>query len=162
MNSELTIDIEKKQQTKVPLIYKILIVLGMMSVMAGSLTGVMTYMNLGYTDSFAADWLGSFVSAVCVMPFGFALMSLVTNQVNHLMPNTSEIRRNVITGLIMACLMESIMAFATATNNIGFSEPSAFLTGWLNGFLAALPLGMVLVITMSLTIKPKIERILKS
>jgi len=57
--------------------------------------------------------------------------------------------------------MESIISLATALNNIGFAS-DLFFAGWLNGFLAALPLGLIIVITISMTVKPKIEAFLKS
>ncbi|MEL0640697.1 hypothetical protein V6260_08775 [Pseudoalteromonas aliena] len=54
------------------------------------------------------------------------------------------------------------MAFVTATNNIGYSNIHVFLAGWLEGLLAALPIGLTIMIIMSVTIKPKIEKFLKS
>lgn len=162
MTTQTAVPNSMPSEKKAPLIQKILIVAGMVSLMAGSLTGVMTYMNVGVTESFMTDWLSSFLSAAVVMPFGFIFMGIITALIEKQMPNTSERRRNLITGVIMAVVMESIMAFATAFNNIGFAQPSEFFSGWLNGFMAALPLGLTLVITISMTIKPKIERILKS
>jgi len=148
-------------QKTTPLIYKVFVVLAMMSLIGGSLSGVMTYMNVGYSDTFLNDWLSSFLAVATVMPVGFILMGLMTKLVEKLLPNTAEKKRNMLLGLVMACIMESIMSFATALNNIGFASDH-FFAGWLNGFLAALPLGLIIVTTMSMTVKPKIEQFLKS
>jgi hypothetical protein len=96
------------------------------------------------------------------MPAGILLMGLVSKLVGQWLPNKSELTRNLLAGSIMACLMESILAFSTAVNTIGFADHEALLNGWLDGFLAALPLGLVLMLMMSLTIKPKLERFLQS
>ncbi|WP_262501097.1 DUF2798 domain-containing protein [Pseudoalteromonas fuliginea] len=62
----------------------------------------------------------------------------------------------------MALIMESVMAFVTATNDIGYADMRAFVTGWAEGLLAALPIGLTIMLIMSVTVKPKIERFLKS
>ncbi|MCQ1058970.1 DUF2798 domain-containing protein [Photobacterium sp. DNB23_23_1] len=163
MTAEATMTAPLPTQTKTPLIYKILVVLGMMTLMGGTLTGVMTYMNVGFTDTFLIDWLTSFLKTVLVMmPVGMVMMTLVTKLVTKLMPNASEHKRNLVVGLNMAVIMESIMAFTTTANNIGFSDLNQFTHSWLQGFFAALPIGLTLITLISLTIKPKIERFLKS
>lgn len=55
MTESLTMSNELTQPAKTPLIHKIAVVLGMMTLMGGTLTGVMTYMNVGYSDSFFSD-----------------------------------------------------------------------------------------------------------
>ena len=147
---------------KTPLLHKVLVVLAIMTVMGGLLTGIMTYMNVGYTSSFFVDWSKALLSAFAVMPIGILLIGLITKGVNRLLPDMKAHKRNLIVGVLMACAMESMLAFSTATNTIGFSDTAAFLHGWLVGFLAALPVGVTLMIIISLTIKPKIETFLKS
>ena len=163
MTAEATMTAPFPNQKKTPLIYKILVVLGMMTLMGGTLTGVMTYMNVGYTDTFFADWFSSFLKTVLVMmPFGLVMMTLVTKLIGKLMPQASEKKRNLVVGLNMAVIMESMMALTTTANNIGFDDIELFAQSWLQGFLAALPVGLALITLISMTIKPKIERFLKS
>ncbi len=162
MDSEAGISAYADTSEKSPLVYKVLVVITMVSIMGGSLTGLMTYINAGYSPGFFNDWGRSFLGALMVMPAGFLLMGLITRWVGKRMPDSPETTRNLVTGGIMACVMESAMAFATAVNTIGLSDYSQFLAGWLEGFLGALPLGLALMVTVSLTIKPKIEKFLKS
>ena len=131
-----------------------------MTVIGGFLTGVMTYMNVGYSDTFFI--LRSLLVAYAIMPIGFLLMGLVTKFINHKLPNTKAYKRNLITGMLMARIMESMLAFSTASKTIGFANQTAFLNGWLEGFLVALPVGLALMVIVSMTIKPKIEAFLKS
>ncbi|GAD04304.1 hypothetical protein AALB_4384 [Agarivorans albus MKT 106] len=58
--------------------------------------------------------------------------------------------------------MESGLAFSTTLNNLGVSNGADFLASWLQTLLTALPFALVLIITVSLTIKPRVERFLKS
>ncbi|WP_186176576.1 DUF2798 domain-containing protein [Vibrio jasicida] len=161
MTESLTMSNELTQPAKTPLIHKIAVVLGMMTLMGGTLTGVMTYMNVGYSDSFFSDWLRSFLMAIVVlMPTG--MMRLMTKLVGKLFSRASEKQKNLVVGVFMALIMESVMAFITAANNIGFEDVSVFGTAWLKGLFAALPVAMVLMTITSMTIKPKIERFLKS
>ncbi|MBH0096542.1 DUF2798 domain-containing protein [Psychrobacter sp. NZS113] len=147
---------------KTPLFYKLLLILTMMTVIGGLLTGVMTYMNVGYSNTFFHDWSRALLAAFAIMPIGFLLMGLITTTINQMLPNTKAYKRNLITGVLMACIMESMLAFSTAAKTIGFADQAAFLNGWLQGFLVALPVGLTLMVIMSMTIKPKIEAFLKS
>ena len=147
---------------KTPLLYKVLLILTMMTVIGGLLTGVMTYMNVGYSNTFFHDWSRALLAAFAIMPIGFLLMGLITKTINQMLPNTQAYKRNLITGILMACIMESMLAFSTAAKTIGFADQAAFLNGWLQGFLVALPVGLTLMVIMSMTIKPKIEAFLKS
>lgn len=147
---------------KTPIHHKILLILAMMSFMGGSLTAVMTYINAGYSDTFLSDWWWSFLAALTIMPIGFIMMGLMTKLVAKVIPKAHETLRNLLTGIIMAIIMESLMAFASAMSIIGFTDKSAFVIGWFNAFIAALPLGLTLIIIISMTVKPKIEQFLKS
>ena len=163
MNATTDISISMSTPNKTPLINKILVVVAMMTVIGGSLIGLMTYINMGYSETFFNDWLTSFLlSAVTVMPAGFLLMTLLSNLVQKLLPNTDDKKRNIIIGLCMALIMESAMALSTAINNIGFGNPPELFNAWFSALFAALPLGLTLMIITSLTIKPKIELYLKS
>ncbi|WP_281221785.1 DUF2798 domain-containing protein [Photobacterium sanguinicancri] len=164
MNAEAVLTTTLTDQTKHPVVYKVLVVFAMMTLMGGSLTGVMTYINLGYTSSFLSDWLSAFlVTAVTVMPAGVLVMTLLTKAAEKLLPMLEENKRNLVVGVAMALIMESAMALSTALNNVGMATNSSELfTAWLNGVLAALPIALTLMVTVSMTIKPKIERFLRS
>ncbi|WP_249322871.1 DUF2798 domain-containing protein, partial [Pseudoalteromonas ruthenica] len=67
---------EMVEPKKTPVIYKILVMVGIITIVGGSLTGIMTYVNVGVTEQFYADWFTSFISAVLVMaPICFVMMT---------------------------------------------------------------------------------------
>ncbi|MBU2908028.1 hypothetical protein BCT55_10280 [Vibrio splendidus] len=163
MTIQATLTPTLPEQKGTPVLYKILVMMSLMLTIGGSLTAVMTYMNVGFGEAFIGNWLSSLALVVVIMmPIGVVMMTLVTKLVAKVLPNNGEKARNLVVGLIMAFIMESIMAFVTAANNIGFSDTSAFTSGWFNGFITALPVGLTIMVVMSMTVKPKLERFMKS
>lgn len=163
MDKKSLVSEPKSQTEKTPLIQKILVVLGMMTLMGGTLTGVMTYLNLGFTDTFFKDWISSFLTAaVTIIPLGFAIMAFLTKKAEKLLPNMSVKARDSLVGILMALIMESGMAFSTAFNNIGLKDKAVFFSAWLDALLGALPVALVMMAIISMTIKPKVEKFLKS
>lgn len=154
------------------IVFKILVVLSMMTLMGSTLTGVMTYINTGFTDTFFTTWLSAFtLAALTVMPAGFTLMILLSKTVEKLAPNLTEKKKNLIVGICMALIMESSLALTTTINTLGANNiwtdasllPSTeFLAIWINAVIHALPVALTLMVIVSATIKPKIERFLKS
>ncbi|KPL98919.1 DUF2798 domain-containing protein [Vibrio splendidus] len=163
MTIQATLTPTLPEQKGTPVLYKILVMMSLMLTIGGSLTAVMTYMNVGFGEAFIGNWLSSLALVVVIMmPMGAVMMALVTKAVARVFTTYGEKVRNLIVGLIMAFIMESIMAFVTAANNIGFSDTSAFTSGWFNGFIAALPVGLTIMVVMSMTVKPKLDRFMKS
>lgn len=169
MNTEAVMQNPVSEQTKTPVIQKVLVVMGMMTLMGGTITGAMTYMNLGFTETFFSDWVTNFLTAVfTVMPLGFAMMALLTKGAEVLLPNMATKPRDALVGVTMALIMESGMAFTSAYNNIGLDSSVdlvnqvEFLNAWKAGIIGALPVALILMITVSMTIKPKVEKFLKS
>jgi hypothetical protein len=162
MNDAVNTSLILPASRKTPLGQKVLIIFAMMTLMAGLLTAVMTYVNIGFSEAFLRVWRNALLSAYVIMPLGILLMALFTKLTNQLMPRVSKHGKNMVVGGLMALTMESLLAFSTAANTLGFTNYHSFFTAWLDGFLAALPVGLTLMIISSMTIKPKIENFLKS
>jgi len=158
---ELDVNLANKKISK--LFKKITIVLCLIILFGGTLTGMMTYSNSGFSKNFLTDWLSSFLLCVLVMaPLGGGISYLLHKLVSNVFGRFSELKRNIIFALLMAIFMESIMAIVTVTNNIGFINIEHFASAWLNAFLLALPIGMCFSILVSTTIKPRLEQYFKS
>ncbi|WP_191600873.1 DUF2798 domain-containing protein [Marinomonas algicola] len=155
--------VTKMNTPKHPLYQKILILVCLISFVVGSLTGIMTYMNVGYRESFWLDWLSSFAIAVLLIaPIGLLFMTLMTKLLKRVLPNGHKILHQIITGVCMAFFMESILAASTTVNLIGFTSSAAFVSAWLPAFMAALPFGLFMALMMSLVLKPKLEKFMVS
>lgn len=143
------------------IIKKICIILSIVISIGGTLTFVMTWKSIGFSESFLASWISSF--ALCVVfiaPIGGIIAMLIHKALAAILPNISKVKMNVIFGLCMAVTMESIMAVITTINTNSFSDWSHFTYGWASTLLTALPIGIVFSVIMSLIIKPKLEVIL--
>ncbi|WOD07657.1 DUF2798 domain-containing protein [Marinomonas sp. GJ51-6] len=153
----------KTGAVKRPLYQKILVIACLVSFVGGSLTGIMTYMNVGFRESFFIDWLSSFAIAVLVMaPAGLLFMTIISKLLQMLFPNARKIFHQIMTGVFMAFVMESILAVSTTANLTGFTNAAAFLSAWQQAFLAALPFGLCIGLMMSLVLKPRLEKFMAS
>lgn len=137
---------------------KILIIFSIVAVIGGTLTFVMTWNNLGFGDGFLRAWLSSFaLCVICIAPIGGVIALLINKILRALLPDISTVQMNVIFGLCMAVIMESIMAVVTTINLNDFSDWHHFLSMWIASLLTALPIGIFFSIILSLVIKPKLE-----
>ncbi|BFM50992.1 DUF2798 domain-containing protein [Marinomonas sp. THO17] len=136
---------------------KILIIACLVMMIGGTLTFLMTWRNLGFGEAFLFAWLSSFALCVlCIAPIGGVLSFLVHKLVNTLLPRVHKIQQDIIFGLIMAVLMESIMAIVTTLNVHGWMAVESFFAKWSITFVAALPMGIFFSILMSLVIKRRL------
>ena len=88
METEANINSAPESTAKTPLLYKVLVIFAVMSVIGGALTGVMTYINIGFSETFFTEWRNALLSAYLVMPIGIILMGLLTKLVNQRLPST--------------------------------------------------------------------------
>lgn len=138
-------------------VQKVSIIASLVIAMGGTLTFLMTWRNVGFADQFMGLWLSSFALCVlCIAPIGGIISYLVHRFVNAVLPALSSMQQNIVFGLIMAIIMESIMAVVTTVNLHGFLERGAFLNSWTATLMSALPAGIVFSILMSIVIKPKL------
>ncbi|MGP4969306.1 DUF2798 domain-containing protein [Psychrobacter aquimaris] len=137
---------------------KILIIFSIVAVIGGTLTFVMTWNNLGFGYGFLRAWLSSFaLCVICIAPIGGVIALLINKILRAVLPDISTVQMNVIFGLCMAVIMESIMAVVTTINLNDFSDWHHFLSMWIASLLTALPIGIFFSIILSLIIKPKLE-----
>jgi hypothetical protein len=163
MSNSIRVDQAAGQHKQTPLIKKIGIVFSMMSVVAGTLTGIMTWANLGFSDAFMTSWGRSFVMALVVMmPVAGLLIALIGALVKRALSTLTAFQQNLITGLVASVIMQSLMAVITAFNAVGFSNWGTYLTAWSTAFVTAFPVGLALALILTTLIKPRLEVLLKS
>ena len=141
---------------------KILIIASIITTLGGTLTFLMTWRSIGFSDTFVTSWLSSFaLSVLCIAPLGGIISYALNRTINAVLPNFSSLQKNITFGFGMAFIMEAIMGAVTTMNLHGY-ESSVFASQWSAAFLAALPVGIVFSIVMSLVIKPRLETFLAS
>lgn len=137
---------------------KIFVIIGMMSIIAGTFIAIMTYANIGFSDKFFLTWYSSLFFAILVMmPLGAIIMFIVNKIVKLSIPNQREILQNIAIGILMALSMEAIMAIVTTFNIHGYSDFNLFSSFWLKSYLLALSFALLMVPIMTILIKPKLD-----
>ncbi|ODB37542.1 hypothetical protein BB427_13085 [Pseudoalteromonas sp. BMB] len=145
------------------LVKKVLVAAPMVVALVGILTFVMTYQNIGFTNRFVEQWLTStLLSATTITPIGFVIVMVISKVAESLMPNTAKIFKNTVIGISMAIIMEGIMAAVTTINNVPYRSMSEFINTWFHAFTTALPVGLLISVFMTLTVKPRLERFMAS
>lgn len=142
---------------------KVLLVITMVTLLGGLFTGILTYSNIGLSDTFVRQWAWSFVQAVCVLfPLGVGVMWVMNKLVAAFFTGFSTLNKNLIFGLGMAIIMEAIMALSTTYSNIGIGDMQCFGKAFLASYLMVLPVALVLSPLMTLLVKPKLDAFLAS
>lgn len=154
---------ERSNAESRPIYQKVAIITLIMTTICGSLTGIMSFANRDISESFLFQWASAFIFAGLVaLPIGILVMNLVSKLIQKLLSGASELAQKLLTGTIMAVVMESAMAATTTINHLGFSNANQFTTHWSQNFIAALPFGLVIAIFMTLVIKPKLQNFMNS
>ncbi len=144
-------------------ILKKILVTTIMLMVGCTVTGVITYINIGYSDNFIWQCLTSFFKNLLVMtPIGYVVMKAANKMVHLCFSNQTQDRQNILLGIIMATLMQAFVAVNTTLNNIGFTDIQAFLSDCFASYTVALPMSLVLSTTMTRFVKPRIDAFLAS
>lgn len=120
------------------------------------LSGVITWINLGWVDGFAARWMFAFLTALPVLPLG--LITLLTLE-RVLLPRLRllpKLMAGVVLALCTATVMETLMASAVTLSNHGLGPD--FASQWAVAFWRSLPVGVLIGLLMTFVVKPRMAR----
>lgn len=140
-------------------IQKICIIAGLVIIIGGTITFFITWRNIGFSEDFITSWLSSFALCVAfIAPIGGLVALLLNRVISILLPLASDVKINLIFGLSIAVVMESIMSAITTLNIHGLVDADDFFNFWFSGLIAALPAGIIFSVILSLFIKPRLEK----
>lgn len=120
------------------------------------LSGVITWLNLGWVDGFFGRWMMAFATALPVMPLGFLTLLTLERVLGPRLSVWPRVVAQVLLALCTAVVMELLLASAVTLSNQGLS--AAFPGQWLAAFLRSLPVGVVIGLVMTFLIKPRLTR----
>jgi FtsH-binding integral membrane protein len=124
------------------------------------LSGVITWINVGFDANFTAQWMRGFVSALPVMLVAFAFMAVLDRKVQQVFAGQSALARKLILAGCTACMMELLLASAVTLSNRGLA--AGFVSAWGAAFLKSLPVGLCVSLFMGFVIKPRLDRLAAS
>lgn len=93
-----------------------------------------------------------------MLPIGSAMFAAVNKLINLFLSAWSTLQKNLLQGVLMAVIMESIMAVITILNSQGYESITQFSNLFFSALFYALPVGLILSCFMALVIKPKLEK----
>ncbi len=126
--------------------------------MVGTITAIMTLVNLSPAQPFINTWVNSFIFALVVLlPVGGVLFIGMNKLINQYCLAWSSLQKNLFQGISMAIIMESIIAVVLTVKNGSYESSAQFSQLFFNSLLFALPVGLTLSLVMTLFIKPKLE-----
>ncbi|WP_339723070.1 hypothetical protein [uncultured Paraglaciecola sp.] len=142
-----------------PKLKKRLFMLLVVLTLVGTMTAIMTLANLAPSEPFLSVWISSFawVSFV-LLPIGACLFTTLTKLFDHFFPSWSDLQKNLLQGILMAVIMEALMAVITTLNSHPYHSLAQFSDFVFTSLFYALPLGLCFSCFMSLVIKPKLQR----
>jgi hypothetical protein len=110
------------------------------------LSGVITWINVGFGADFTTRWMRGFVSALPVMLVAFAFMAVLDRKVQQVFAGHSALVRK--------------LASAVTLSNRGLAP--GFASAWGAAFLKSLPVGLCVSLFMGFVIKPRLDRLAAS
>lgn len=122
------------------------------------LSGLITWLNVGFTDDFTTRWMRGFLSALPVMVLALTFMAVLDRWVQRAFAHHGLVMRKIILALMTACMMELLMASAVTLSNRGLA--AGFVAAWVAAFAKSLPLGVCISLVMGFVIKPRIDRMM--
>lgn len=120
------------------------------------LSGLMTWINVGYGPGFGVMWLKAFVFALPVLPLGLLVMGLLQRMAAPIESKTPAWMFKCVLALGTAIVMETLVSTAVTYSNHGLS--AGFTAQWAEAFLGSLPVGLAIGLTMSFVIRPRLIR----
>jgi uncharacterized protein YacL len=120
------------------------------------LSGVITWLNIGWVDDFGARWMRAFFTALPVMPLGMYIMMALDRVLKPRLSSLPNVAVKVVLALCTAVVMELMLASAVTFSNNGLGE--GFVAQWAMAFLKSLPVGVMIGLCMAFLIKPRLDR----
>jgi hypothetical protein len=142
-----------------PKLKKLLVMLPVILTLVGMMTAIMTLANLTPSQPFLNLWISSFIFALLViLPIGAGIFAILTKLINQFCDPWSGLHKNLLQGILMALIMEAIMAVITTLSSHQYGSAAQFSDYFFNSLLYALPVGLCFSCFMALVIKPKLEQ----
>jgi hypothetical protein len=124
------------------------------------LSGVMAWANGGFDVDFYARWGRGFLTSLVVLPLILASLGVLEGLVNRVFASLHWVGRKTLVALLTAVVMESVLALVLALLNNPWGSPLA--PYWWAAFSRSLPMGMVIGLSMSFYIKPKLDQMART
>lgn len=123
------------------------------------LSGAITLINKGFNDAFFGNWAKGFLLTFILVPFVVQLIPLLKTRLAKIFNQSQPgFWFKCFTAFCVAICMETVIAFALTSLQFGWQ--AGFLENWLRAIVMALPVGLMIGLTMVFWLEPKIHALL--
>lgn len=125
---------------------------------AMALTAVMTWVTIGFSETFLVAWMTSLAKVVIMLlPFSLLLTRTLGRTLVLLLPNMAPVPRSILLGLMMAIVVHALMALITTATITGFHDMELLHGLWANAAVMTFPICLMLVLLMLVFLRPRME-----
>ncbi len=121
-----------------------------------ALSGLMTWINVGFGPGFGWMWLKAFAFALPVLPIGLLIMALMQRLATPMARLIPDWVFKCVLALGTAIVMETLVSSAVTYSTHGLG--TGFGAQWAEAFVRSLPAGLLIGLTMSFVIRPRLAR----
>lgn len=118
-------------------------------------SGLITWLNVGWTDDFATRWMRGVAFALPVVPLGLAIAMGLGRVLGARLTWLPSVMTKMILALLTGCVMELLIAGVVTLSNHGAT--AGYGSAWWAAFSRSLPVGVVIGLAMAFVIKPWLE-----
>lgn len=124
------------------------------------LSGAITLINKGYSESFYTNWAQGFLLSFILIPFVVKLIPIVAAFLEkHVGRHLPRVIFKCLMALCVAVMMETVIAFAITSVQMGWH--AGFVGQWFRAAVMALPVGLLIGLSMVFYIHPKIQALIQ-
>lgn len=124
------------------------------------LSFVMTAINYGLKGAFFQNWAKGFIVAFIIIPLALRLIPIIARGVRVVVGHTTPFVLRSVVAVCVAVMMEGLIALAVTLAQHGFT--SGWPVVWVTTFVKALPLGLLVGVTMTFIVQPRMQRLAAS
>lgn len=121
------------------------------------LSFAMTAINYGIKGEFFQNWAKGFIVAFIIIPLALRLIPIVARGVRAVIGNRTPFVLRSAVAVCVAVMMESLIALAVTFAQHGLA--SGWPMVWATTFVKALPLGLLIGVTMTFIVQPHMQRL---
>lgn len=124
------------------------------------LSFVMTAINYGLKGAFFQNWAKGFVVAFVIIPLALRLIPIIARGVRAVLGNRTPFVLRSAVAVCVAVMMEGLIALAVTLAQHGLT--SGWPMVWATTLVKALPLGLLVGVTMTFIVQPRMQRLAAS
>ncbi|WP_448554828.1 hypothetical protein [Thalassotalea montiporae] len=120
---------------------------------------IMTWVNLSTLRGFFEAWSRAFFFAtVTVLPIGGLMFLALYQFIGRVFGKWPAMLRNLLIGIVMTLILESIMALTTTASIQNFQSINEFFDLYMMSFLYALPVGLLYASLTAVMVNFEVEQ----